>query len=183
MNYAPFMRGFSPPLTAPLRVRNLASLDLVEHIVRTANGRRVSVVIAGHEVKNREDLDYPLPEPSVALLDFYLTRHRPVLAPAGNTALFPGRFGGAKGSQVLGRQISSTIKRYTGLDIHPHLFRHIAAKLYLDAYPGSYEVVRRVLGHRSIDTTTTFYTGLETAAAVRHFDAAILKLRQAPRAP
>ena len=62
--------------------------------------------------------------------------------------------------------------------VHPHLFRHIAAKLYLDANPGSYEVMRRVLGHRSIETTTAFYTGLETAAAVRHFDATILKLRK-----
>jgi hypothetical protein len=34
-----------------------------------------------------------------------------------------------------------------------------------------------VLGHRSIDTTTSYYTGLETAAAVRHFDNTILKLR------
>jgi site-specific recombinase XerC len=64
------------------------------------------------------------------------------------------------------------------LQVHPHLFRHIAAKLFLDAHPGSYELVRRVLGHRSIDTTTNFYTGLETAAAVRHFDKTILHLRR-----
>ena len=56
--------------------------------------------------------------------------------------------------------------------------RHIAAKLFLDANPGAYEVVRRVLGHRSIDTTTCFYTGLETPAAVRHFDKTILHLRR-----
>jgi integrase len=62
--------------------------------------------------------------------------------------------------------------------VHPHLFRHISAKLYLDAKPGAYEVVRRVLGHRSIDTTTAFYTGLETSAAVRHFDQTILDLRK-----
>jgi integrase len=61
--------------------------------------------------------------------------------------------------------------------MHPHLFRHVAAKLFLDAQPGAYEVVRRVLGHRSIETTTGFYTGLETAASVRHFDRTILRLR------
>jgi integrase len=64
------------------------------------------------------------------------------------------------------------------LRVHPHLFRHIAAKLFLDGNPGSYEIIRRVLGHRSIDTTTGFYTGLETAAAVRHFDKTILNLRR-----
>ena len=30
---------------------------------------------------------------------------------------------------------------------------------------------------KSIDTTTSYYTGLETAAAVRYFDSKILKLR------
>jgi hypothetical protein len=40
-------------------------------------------------------------------------------------------------------------------------------------------VVRRVLAHRSIDTTTAFYTGMETSAAVRHFDQTILDLRKA----
>ena len=36
--------------------------------------------------------------------------------------------------------------------------------------------MRRVLGHRSIETTTAFYCGLETAAAVRHFDDTIIAL-------
>ena len=79
-------------------------------------------------------------------------------------------------------QISDTIHRYTGMHINPHLFRHIAAKLYLDGNPGGYEVVRRVLGQRSINTTLRFYTGLETASAVRHFDATILRLRKEPGA-
>ena len=35
----------------------------------------------------------------------------------------------------------------------------------------------RVLGHRSLQTTVDFYTGLETPAAVRHFDKTILNLR------
>src|SRR5215472_6949113 len=37
--------------------------------------------------------------------------------------------------------------------------------------------VRRVLGHRSLQTTIDFYTGLETPAAVRYFDKTILNLR------
>jgi hypothetical protein len=49
--------------------------------------------------------------------------------------------------------------------------------LYLDANPGAYEVVRRVLGHRSINTTTAFYIGLETGPAIRHFEETILHLR------
>jgi len=62
--------------------------------------------------------------------------------------------------------------------MNAHLFRHATAKIYLDGNPGGYEVVRRVLGHCSIDTTTAYYTGLETAAAARHFDDTMLKLRK-----
>jgi integrase len=70
------------------------------------------------------------------------------------------------------------VHKHAGLRVNPHLFRHIGAKLFLDGNPGAYEVVRRVLGQRSIETTTNYYTGCETAAAVRHFDAEILKLRR-----
>jgi site-specific recombinase XerD len=111
-------------------------------------------------------------------LENYIREYRPHLTSAGNTALFPGTgVVGSKNQAFFGTQISRTVYAHTGLRIHPHLFRHIAAKLFLDANPGAYEVVRRVLGHRSIDTTTGFYTGLETPAAVRHFDKTILHLR------
>ena len=87
-------------------------------------------------------------------------------------------WGGAKKRVTLGLQISQTIRAHTGLVMNPHLFRHAMAKIYLDAHPGGYEVVRRVLAHRSIDTTTAFYTGVETAAAVRHFDDTVLRVRR-----
>lgn len=61
--------------------------------------------------------------------------------------------------------------------MNPHLFRHIAAKLYLGANPGGYEVMRRVLGHARMETTSRSYAGLETRNAARHFDEEILKLR------
>ena len=62
-----------------------------------------------------------------------------------------------------------------------HLMRHLGAKLYLDENPGAYEVVRRVLAHKSMSTTINSYTGLETEAAVRHFDAVILGMRDGIR--
>jgi integrase len=166
-------------LMAPLRIGNLAMLDRDQHLVRPGRARStLHLVIEGRDVKNGENLEYPLPAQTVALVERYLAEFHPALAPSGSTALFPGRRAPLKGSQALGKQISATIFRHTGLRINPHLFRHIAAKLFLDAEPGAYEVIRRVLGHRSIDTTTSFYTGFETAAAVRHFDRAILRHRE-----
>ena len=78
---------------------------------------------------------------------------------------------------MLGPRISRTIFQYTGLHMHPHLFRHLAAKLHLEAEPGSYEAVRRLLGHKTLRTTTGFYTGLENAAAARHYDKLRRRLR------
>ena len=46
---------------------------------------------------------------------------------------------------------------------------HIAAKIYLDRNPGDYATVQQVLGHKSLNTTTSIYTGMETRAAGRHF--------------
>jgi integrase len=140
------------------------------------------IVVEPEAVKNSEPLDYPLPPQTVELIERYLQEFRPRLAPAGSTALFPGRGGGPKVAAGLAEQIFDTIHSYTAMRINPHLFRHIAAKLYLDANPGGYEVVRRVLGQRSINTTVRFYTVLETAQAVRHFDATILRLRKEPNA-
>jgi integrase len=166
-------------LMAPIRVGNLSTLDIERHLIRPSRAANtLHIVIEGNEVKNSEPLEYPLPPGSVELIQRYLARFRPALAPAGSTALFPGGSNGSKHSNTLREQIGEAVFTHTGVRVHPHLFRHIAAKFYLDANPGSYEVMSRVLGHRSIETTTAFYTGLETAAAVRHFDATILKLRK-----
>jgi integrase len=170
-------------LMAPIRIGNLARLDIERNLIRPGRGNKVHIVIEPEDVKNREPLDYPLPLESVALIERYLSEFRPRLAPPGCfTALFPGRSGGSKSLNRLCDQICATVHRYTGMRMHPHLFRHAGAKLYLDANPGSYEVIRRVLGHRSKSTATDFYTGLESASAVRHFDATILKLRHGAKA-
>ncbi len=50
-----------------------------------------------------------------------------------------------------------------------HQFRHAAAAILLKHRPGEYELARRVLGHRNIQTTIAFYAGLETTQATRIF--------------
>ena len=165
-------------LMTRVRMRNLVGLDIERNLVRPGRGKTLYIVIGAEEIKNREPFECPLPPECVDLIELYLREFRPHLTSGGNTALFPRIGKGPKNQSFFGTQISRTIRAYTGLRIHPHLFRHITAKLYLDDNPGSYEVVRRALGHRSIDTTNAFYTGLETAAAIRHFDEVILRLRR-----
>ncbi len=167
-------------LMVPMRVGNLAKLDLERHIVRSRlRGRGiVHLTIPGEEVKNRVDIEAVLPAPTVALLDEYLETYRPLLLRQRSSWLFPGEATGPKSRHGIAAQISSTIREKTGLLVHPHLFRHIAAKLYLDANPGAYGVIRLVHGHKSVETTLQFYCGTETSAAMRHFDEHVLKLRE-----
>jgi integrase len=164
-------------LMAPIRIGNLSDLDLDRDLIRPGRGKQLHIVLAAEQVKGREPLEYPLPESSVELIERYIEKFRPQLAHPRCTALFPGRDGGAKAISTLRKQISDTVHSYSGIKVNPHLFRHATSKIFLDQNPGQQEVVRRVLGHKSIDTTTSYYTGLETAAAVRHFDRTFLKLR------
>jgi integrase len=56
-----------------------------------------------------------------------------------------------------------------GLRINVHLFRHIAAKMWLDAHPGHYEALRRLLGHKALSQTINAYAGFEAGTATRLF--------------
>jgi integrase len=83
-----------------------------------------------------------------------------------------------KDDTSLRRQIQKTIWNETGIKLTPHQFRHAAAKILLDAKPGYYEVVRKVLGHKNLSTTYSHYAGAETQAAVELFDEVIIQHRQ-----
>jgi integrase len=73
-------------------------------------------------------------------------------------------------------QITERIQKATGLRITVHQFRHAAAAIYLRHNPGDYETVRRLLGHKNIQTTIRFYCALETTEATRKFGAIVRKL-------
>ncbi len=169
-------------LMMPIRRANLVGLSLERHIIR-GRGERIDsvyVVIPGSEVKNGEDLEYPLPTETVSLLDFYLRRCRRVLAEAPGEWLFPGdRPDRHKSADHFSRQFTKSIRRLIGVDVNLHLMRHLGAKLYLDRNPGAYELVRRVLAHKRLSTALDHYVGLEMEAAVQHFDAVILGIRSA----
>jgi len=163
----------------PLRISNLAALRLDETLYWSRPGRkgRLSISIPADQVKNNRAVRSEVNSELVPRIVRYLDDYRSKLFDDPGDWLFPGRGGGSKGSSNFGSQIKKTIYKHTGLKVHAHLMRHITAKLYLDQHPSSYEVVRRVLGHSSIDTTTQHYTGLESKSAIRHFDDTILRQR------
>lgn len=172
-------------LMAPMRLANLATLELERHVQWTRSPGRtvVHIVLPGREVKNGLDLTYELPEPTVQLLELYLREYRPALLSGPNRFLFPGRGEGHKAPGWLAKQVTARVHAETGLSINVHLFRHIAGKIALMEMPGDYESVRQLLGHRSLATTVEHYTGVERAANLRRYDALVEGLRAAATAP
>ena len=105
-----------------------------------------------------------------AIIEEYVQEFRPTLLRGANCSwLFPGEDGDRKNTQLFGQQITARIEKATGIRVTPHQFRHAAAAIYLKDRPGDYETVRRLLGHRDIQTTTNFYCGLQTLQATEQF--------------
>src|SRR3974390_589983 len=139
-------------IMVPVRIGNLVALNLDKHLIRTSSrGRsKVYLVIPAAEVKNATNIEAELPQSTVALLDAYLKTYRPLLLSSPSPWLFPGRNGKHKVRNALADQIQRVIARKTGLRVNPHLFRHIAAKLYLTRNPGAYGLIRLIHGHQSV---------------------------------
>ena len=161
---------------APLRIDNLATLRLDRHFAWI--DERLHINLSAEEVKNRLALHYVLPRSTTERVRVYIDNWRCLFLPAANPHIFPGRNNKAKDVSCLRRQIIKHLFDQTGIRLTPHQFRHVAAKLLLDARPGHYEVVRKVLGHKNLATTYEHYAGAETQAAVELFDDVILDLKR-----
>jgi integrase len=164
---------------APLRAKNLACLEIGRHLIFVGHGRDEYAVITlpQEEVKNEIALEYHLPPESTRLIRHYINTYLPRLSKPGAQYLFPGRGDKPKAPSTLGTQAEQVIRRSIGHRVNLHLLRHFAAMIYLQAYPGAYEAVRRILGHATASAALDFYVGLETQAAVKHFDEVVLRHR------
>lgn len=168
-------------IVAPVRVKNLTSLEIDRHIVRTRLGADtpVHLVIPAEEVKNDAPCEMVLPPETVQLLDHYLLTYRPRLADVPSPWLFPNDQGGRRVITRLSTGIKEFLQAEVGIEMNVHLFRHFAMKLHFAKHPDDLETARRLLGHKSLATTLRFYTELKSPAAFERYDATIAGLRQA----
>lgn len=155
----------------PIRLGNLGAIRIGENLINPGGpGAPYWLVFAKYDVKNRVRLETVFGAELTKLVDDYLQNHLHVLLRGSNEPwLFPGPTGSHKRLATLSTQITKLIQKATGLRITVHQFRHAAAALILKAKPGNYEYVKRILGHRNIQTTINFYVGLETTQASQEF--------------
>jgi integrase len=165
---------------APVRVNNLAGLQIERHFVHTRNGatRVLHLVIPAAETKNSEPYEVEVPKGTAALLARYLATYHPRLSPGSSPWLFPNDVGERRDTTAFATEIVAFVLRETGIQMNVHLFRHLAAKLYWEKYPEDIETVRRMLGHKSITTTLRYYAEMKSTAAFRRYDEVIRGLRE-----
>lgn len=100
----------------------------------------------------------------------YLRKYHPRLTSGPNPYLFPSDLPDRpKRSDTLGKQLSRLIHRSIGLEVNPHLYRHLVHIIVLNRYPGAYAMVSRVLGHTSLQTAIRNYAGEDMAISLRAF--------------
>jgi integrase-like protein len=162
---------------APVRLGNLAAIKLGTNLIKPGGpNSNYWLVFPGYDVKNRVKLEHPLPEHVTQVIDDYVHNFRPALMRGTNEDwLFPGLRCGAKGKICLSGQIKDRIWKATGVRMTVHQFRHAAGAIILMKRPGEYELVRQLLGHRSVQTTINAYIGLENIRASEIFNQLVIE--------
>jgi hypothetical protein len=156
---------------APVRLANLTSIRLGTNLTKP-DGRHSNYWLhfTPEDTKNNVRLQFVFKEYLTELIDEYLQDFWPTLLRGRNEDyLFPGMREGAKGKVSFSVQISRHIYNAAGLEMTVHQFRHAAGAIILKNRPGEFELVRQILGHRSIATTMKCYVGLETIQASEIF--------------
>lgn len=151
----------------PLRRRTLARIDIEEHLRRDVRGRIVTLSMPGELTKNGVEISAPVPDDLARRMAKHIRVHLPVLR--GNRAgtwLFPGDTkDGHKEPGALAKAVTKEVVDVLGIEFNLHLARHVAAMVLYDASPDAGPVAQRLLAHRQLSTTESFYGRLKTRSA------------------
>lgn len=155
----------------PLRRRTLALIDIDKHLRRDMRGRFVTLSMPGALVKNGIDISAPIPDD----LSRRLTKHVRVYLPSlkgdrSGSWLFPGDTpAGHKDPQTLARTITKEVEHALGIEFSLHMVRHVAATVLYASSPDAGPVAQRLLAHRQLTTTESFYGRVKTRSAHRQW--------------
>jgi len=165
---------YAATLCCPARRRNLATLTIYgthANVRLPPGGKGVGqLFIHWSQVKNQTNIHAILDPHAITVINLWMTFFRPALmdyvgADADNPYLFPARGSGHRAPEMLNRGFVDR-NRKLGYLLNLQCQRHLCAKVVLDQDPTAMELVRQILGHKSIQTTKTYYA--EVDALVVH---------------
>lgn len=172
-------------IVSALRVDNVASINIDEHIVeiQSRNSRIRYIILPADMSKTTKPYEIPLPIRSCVLLDTYMTTYHPKVSGDFGKMMFPGRGGEKRNTISFSKAIAAFIERETGIDMTPQLFRQLAVKINLDAHPHDIESPRLILNNTPA-TILASYAGPRTEQAYRRYDELLdRRLAQSTAAP
>lgn len=166
-------------LTVPLRPRNLYGLSFDRHIHEPSGpGGPLLISIPPEETKTAIRIDAEVSGDLAVWLRQYRDRLIPSLTGRRPDQIFARPDGILKHTATQAFQLRTVIRQRLGIAMSAHQFRHLAAKLSLDAHPACFEAVRQLLGHSTLRSTTNAYAGIDTRRASRSYVELIEKFRQ-----
>jgi integrase len=166
-------------LHIPLRMENLSALNFEQHLHwPQGRGKPALMVFKGDEVKNRVPLEFEIPTTLAERLQIYRNEIAPEVTGKRPDAVFITWTGEPRTQSAVTVAIERTVLRQLGIKLTPHQFRHLAAKITLDANPGAYELPQQLLGHRNTSTTMNYYGGNDTRRAGRAHADLVMKIKQ-----
>jgi integrase len=168
----------------PLRPGNLTALSFGVHLFMGEGPRATSTLeVPAGEVKNDMELAFDIPPQIAKMLVEYRDRIAPKVIGRRPERVFVNVDGTPKSQSTVAWLIKTYLERRAGIVLTPHQFRHLSAKVLLDAEPGSFETARQLLGHKSLKTTVGAYAGIDSRRAARHHQRLIEETYAAQKTP
>lgn len=151
----------------PLRRRNLAMIRIGRHLV--VEGERYLLVFRAEETKNRQPIDFEVPDKLAPFIKRYLAIRRHIPGARDHSGLWAS----AKGCPLTDSGIYDRVCHHTrdafGFAVNLHLFRACATSTIAMRDPEQVLVARDLLGHSSFRTTERFYIQARQIDAGRRY--------------
>jgi integrase len=171
-------------LAIPLRMKNLASLSFLNHLHwPNGRGKPAMLNINGSETKNGLPIESEIPTELADRLWTYRTKIAPAVTGRRPDVLFVATTGKPRKQGAVTLAIKKAVFKNVGVKLAAHQYRHFAAKVILDSNPAAHELVKQLLVHRNLKTTTNYYAGIDTLRAGRAHAELVLRLKSQTTAP
>ena len=170
----------------PWRRKNIAGMQLHTNLIR--HNESWMIVLSEQETKTHQRDIRTWPSELVPHLETYLAVHRPVLmsqsgrwtAPIDDH-LWVSSEASPQTQMSIYQQICKRTHAAFGIAINPHMFRHSAATTLAIEDPEHVRISARILGHRSFQTTETYYQQAEQKRAHQAYTDHLALIRGKPR--
>ena len=158
----------------PLRLRNLTSLRIGEHVKLDSDPPLLQIDAA--ETKTRQRIEQELPSRLAHAIKTYVERYRPVLLRARGrwhrpvtNELWISRDGSPCSAQTFQNIVAKRVRGPDGRPLSPHLFRSMMATMVAIEAPEAVDLIPVVLTHRSPKTGERYYNLADGLSASRTY--------------